>query len=69
MGDTPVPIPNTTVKTQSADGTALGNNPRHHHFGIVILKSEASRPLEVPVTALLLKTFCHTTASVHCGMI
>ena len=22
-GDTPVPIPNTTVKTQSADGTAL----------------------------------------------
>ena len=23
MGDTPVPIPNTTVKTQSADGTAL----------------------------------------------
>ena len=24
---------------------------------------EASRPLEVPVTALLLKRFCHTTAS------
>ena len=23
LGDTPVPIPNTTVKTQSADGTAL----------------------------------------------
>ena len=23
MGDTPVPIPNTTVKTQSADGTVL----------------------------------------------
>ena len=23
MGDTPVPIPNTTVKTQSADGTML----------------------------------------------
>ena len=23
MGETPVPIPNTTVKTQSADGTAL----------------------------------------------
>ena len=23
MGDTPVPIPNTTVKTQAADGTAL----------------------------------------------
>ena len=23
MGKTPVPIPNTTVKTQSADGTAL----------------------------------------------
>ena len=23
MGDTPVPIPNTTVKTQEADGTAL----------------------------------------------
>ena len=23
MGDTPVPIPNTTVKTHSADGTAL----------------------------------------------
>ena len=23
MGDTPVPIPNTTVKTQPADGTAL----------------------------------------------
>ena len=23
MGDTPVPIPNTTVKTQTADGTAL----------------------------------------------
>ena len=23
VGDTPVPIPNTTVKTQSADGTAL----------------------------------------------
>ena len=23
MGDTPVPIPNKTVKTQSADGTAL----------------------------------------------
>ena len=23
MGDTPVPIPNTMVKTQSADGTAL----------------------------------------------
>ena len=22
-GDTPVPIPNTTVKTQAADGTAL----------------------------------------------
>ena len=23
MGDTPVPIPNTMVKTQAADGTAL----------------------------------------------
>ena len=23
MGETPVPIPNTTVKTQAADGTAL----------------------------------------------
>ena len=23
LGDTPVPIPNTTVKTQAADGTAL----------------------------------------------
>ena len=23
LGETPVPIPNTTVKTQSADGTAL----------------------------------------------
>ena len=23
LGDTPVPIPNTTVKTQEADGTAL----------------------------------------------
>ena len=23
LGDTPVPIPNTMVKTQSADGTAL----------------------------------------------
>ena len=23
LGDTPVPIPNTTVKTQSADGTML----------------------------------------------
>ena len=23
LGDTPVPIPNTTVKTQTADGTAL----------------------------------------------
>ena len=23
MGDTPVPIPNTTVKTQAADGTIL----------------------------------------------
>ena len=23
LGDTPVPIPNTTVKTHSADGTAL----------------------------------------------
>ena len=23
MGKTPVPIPNTTVKTQAADGTAL----------------------------------------------
>ena len=23
LGDTPVPIPNTTVKTQSADGTPL----------------------------------------------
>ena len=23
MGETPVPIPNTTVKTQTADGTAL----------------------------------------------
>ena len=23
MGDTPVPIPNTTVKTQAADGTML----------------------------------------------
>ena len=23
MGETPVPIPNTTVKTQSADGTTL----------------------------------------------
>ena len=23
VGETPVPIPNTTVKTQSADGTAL----------------------------------------------
>ena len=23
MGDTPVPIPNTTVKTQSVDGTML----------------------------------------------
>ena len=23
LGETPVPIPNTTVKTQTADGTAL----------------------------------------------
>ena len=23
LGETPVPIPNTTVKTQAADGTAL----------------------------------------------
>ena len=23
LGDTPVPIPNTTVQTQAADGTAL----------------------------------------------
>ena len=23
MGDTPVPIPNTTVKTHTADGTSL----------------------------------------------
>ena len=28
----------------------------------------ASRPLDVPVTALELNRFCHTTASVHCGM-
>ena len=28
LGDTPVPIPNTTVKTQSADGTALETGGR-----------------------------------------
>ena len=31
-------------------------------------KRAASRPLDVPVTALELNRFCHTTASVHCGM-
>ena len=29
---------------------------------------DAKSPFDVPTTALLLNTFCHTTASVHCGM-
>jgi hypothetical protein len=46
----------------------LGNRPLHHHIGIWTPSVAASRPLDVPVTALELNTFCHTTASVHCGM-
>ena len=37
--------------------------------GMVMLNNAASRPLEVPVTRLLEKRCCQTTASVHWGMI
>ena len=40
----------------------------HHQIGILMPNSEARSPFAVPVTALLLNRFCHTTASVHCGM-
>ena len=40
--------------------TALGKRPLHHHIGMVILNTEASRPFDVPVIRLLLKRFCHT---------
>lgn len=52
------------VLRQRNSGTA----PDHHHFGIQIPARDARSPFDVPTTALLLNTFCHTTASVHCGM-
>ena len=48
---------------------AHGNNPTHHHSGMLMPNSEASNPLDVPVTALELNKCCHTTANVHCGII
>ena len=47
----------------------LGNRPLHHQMGMVMPAVAASRPLDVPVTALELNRFCHTTARVHWGMI
>ena len=40
----------------------------HHHRGMLMPRVAASRPLEVPVTALELNMFCQTTARVHWGM-
>ncbi len=45
-----------------------GKSPTHHQAGICTLNKDARRPLDVPVTALELNRFCHTTAKVHCGM-